>query len=703
MKQVVMFLVAVMATIALPAESKASDFSDLSPSGHTLYYDTVQGYAVLTYPGTRNMQWQYYDNNSVVRSYTKPSGNVVIPDSVSCNGKWYFVRGIGEYAFQATDDVTSVSLPRTIMWIENSAFPGDGGNSSLNAVHYRGTLAEWSRIDFKGLYANPLYRAHRLFINNELVTQLVIPEGVDSVKNYAFIHMFEQVGSYNRVCYLDTIVLPSTLKYIGRYAFEWDYYPKHLYIPDSVVYIGHHAFNAALYGGVTLPRGLDTLREGTFMSCLFSEVTLPEGLEYIGNHAFYNCYNMHSIEIPASVQGLGNSVFSDQQYSSTRLGIKHIKFRGKVPPQVTPQTYDGLVRYKYRSSSQYDTLKIEVPCQSVDAYAQAPNWDTVAPFLQPAAVCIWEVSVAANNDTLGYVLGGGEYEDGQPCTLVAVPAGGVSFCGWQDGSMQNPRTIEVHSDTSFVALFATHDTTWLTVSDTTYLTVRDTTYLTIRDTTWLTVHDTTWLTVSDTTYLTVHDTAYLTVLDTTYLAVHDTTYLTVHDTMVLQSTLYLHDTVYRDVPYEVHDTVYVDVPVHDTTRIPVYVHDTVRVEVPYAVHDTTVRVDTLRVTDTLLVFDTVWWYDTVIVHDTVYVNVVGVGVEEMPNTKIYQHDGYIVVESADGAVLGAVRVFDVTGKMLASRPIFMDSSSRIRFEVSASGTYLVKIGDFPAKKIVVVR
>lgn len=192
----------------------------------------------------------------------------------------------------------------------------------------------------------------------------------------------------------------------------------------------------------------------------------------------------------------------------------------------------------------------------------------------------------------------------------------------------------------------------------------------------------------------------------------------------LQDTVFIYDTIYIDVPYAVHDTTFIDVPyiVHDTTTI----HDTTYVEMPYAVHDTTyvmvtdtitntvydtitsTRFDTLVVDnyiyDTTIVYipDTLWLtqYDTVWLHDTIYIHdtiVVGVDEVDAINAKIYTSNGQIVVNGAEG---NTVWLYDVNGRMLATK---QDEYSPLHFDVPTSGTYMIKIGSHPARKVVVVR
>ncbi len=67
------------------------------------------------------------------------------------------------------------------------------------------------------------------------------------------------------------------------------------------------------------------------------------------------------------------------------------------------------------------------------------------------------------------------------------------------------------------------------------------------------------------------------------------------------------------------------------------------------------------------------------------------------NTKIYTNNGQIVV---DGAENNTVWLYDVNGRILATK---QDEYSPLCFDVPTTGTYLVKIGNHPARKVVVIR
>ncbi len=70
------------------------------------------------------------------------------------------------------------------------------------------------------------------------------------------------------------------------------------------------------------------------------------------------------------------------------------------------------------------------------------------------AVNIYAVSATSNNNTMGSVSGGGNYNYLSLVALTATPAYGYHFEQWNDGLSNNPRTINVIQDTMFMAQFA---------------------------------------------------------------------------------------------------------------------------------------------------------------------------------------------------------------------------------------------------------
>ena len=94
-------------------------------------------------------------------------------------------------------------------------------------------------------------------------------------------------------------------------------------------------------------------------------------------------------------------------------------------------------------------------------------------------------------------------------------------------------------------------------------------------------------------------------------------------------------------------------------------------------------------------------HDTIYIHDTIYVPQEGIGGADAVPAKIYSSQGRIVVESGDGMPLPDVRIYDAVGRQMSGSR--KDESGRMELPVPASGVYMVKIGDRPARRIVVIR
>jgi hypothetical protein len=69
----------------------------------------------------------------------------------------------------------------------------------------------------------------------------------------------------------------------------------------------------------------------------------------------------------------------------------------------------------------------------------------------------------------------------------------------------------------------------------------------------------------------------------------------------------------------------------------------------------------------------------------------------MDNVTIYSKDSRIFVRGAEGY---DVYVYDVNGRMMDRE---LNAPENLEFRLTATGVYLVKVGNAPAKRVVVVR
>jgi len=147
--------------------------------------------------------------------------SVIIPNSVTriedeafayC---WYLasidipnsVTNIGKKAFNYCDKLSSVKIGNGITSIGEKAFEDC---TNLKSVHIT-DLEAWCRIQFSDSQSNPTKWAHRLYLNNEEIKDLVIPETITSINDYAF----------NGCSKLTSVTIPNSVTSIGTYALSF--------------------------------------------------------------------------------------------------------------------------------------------------------------------------------------------------------------------------------------------------------------------------------------------------------------------------------------------------------------------------------------------------------------------------------------------------------------------------------------------------
>lgn len=93
------------------------------------------------------------------------------------------VTSIGRSAFYNCSKLTSIALPNSVTAIGDGAFGGCTGLERMEVEN----INMLYKIDFGNEEANPLYFAHHLYMDGKEVTELKIPDNVESIGAYAFI------------------------------------------------------------------------------------------------------------------------------------------------------------------------------------------------------------------------------------------------------------------------------------------------------------------------------------------------------------------------------------------------------------------------------------------------------------------------------------------------------------------------------------
>ena len=141
-----------------------------------------------------------------------------------------------------------------------------------------------------------------MFYDIDHLKQVVLPSSTKAIGNYAFYYCVA----------LTSVEIPSSvITSIGEYAFYVCDALTSIEVPSSVNYIGSCAFySCQSLTSVQLNQGLKTISSSAFYACsALVDIELPEGLEYIGYEAFGSCSSLSSIEVPGSVITMGSGIF----------------------------------------------------------------------------------------------------------------------------------------------------------------------------------------------------------------------------------------------------------------------------------------------------------------------------------------------------------------------------------------------------------
>lgn len=241
----------------------------------------------------------YNDDN------THFSGDIEIPSEALFNGQMLPVNGIAQNAFNGSDAMISISIPASVNHIGSNAF---SGCTALTKATFA-SIACLCAITFDNEYANPLRIAKKLYIGENEIKYLVIPNGVSTIGKYAF------AGAK-----FDKIQLSTSITNIGDDAF------RECVEGYILEYANFGQLTSIDYGiGASNPMGRAgtvSISDGVLSDEItinvdvkpyafkgakwLKKVTLSEGITSIGAEAFLNCKNLKNVVIPQSVNDVNN-------------------------------------------------------------------------------------------------------------------------------------------------------------------------------------------------------------------------------------------------------------------------------------------------------------------------------------------------------------------------------------------------------------
>ena len=206
------------------------------------------------------------------------------------------VKEIANSAFLECTQLTSITIPNSITYIRDNAFYGC---TNLSSVHYNGEIEDWCRITFEystyggytyySSYANPMMYAERFYIDETEIKELIIPNSITAIKEYAF------YGFKN----IEKITIPNSVISIGAYAFANCSSVKELLIPNTITILENGVFTGLKsLEDLIVPSSVSTIKKFAINGCSnLSTLTIEGDLQSIDTDVLTGCANLTCVTL----------------------------------------------------------------------------------------------------------------------------------------------------------------------------------------------------------------------------------------------------------------------------------------------------------------------------------------------------------------------------------------------------------------------
>ena len=280
MKKLILLSVIMCLSLIGTAQESYFDFSVANESGQMLYYnilDSVAHTVEFTCPG------QVVDYQNGWEGYQQPTGQLILPSTVSHNGQDYTVVAVGDNAFYRCDGIRgNLSIP-----------------SSVTRLGKR--CLEWFNANTDTLF---------------------LSEGLIEADEEACAGTRFYIGH-----------LPSTMEKIGFAAFAEKDFPRHLVLPQSLRIMGAAAFSECFtIKEVTIPENVDSIGGNAFyFNTQLQQVNFnARNCAYIHSNAFQDS-SIKRLVIGEQVQSLECWIYIP--------GVSTVTFKGQNPPAINENSF----------------------------------------------------------------------------------------------------------------------------------------------------------------------------------------------------------------------------------------------------------------------------------------------------------------------------------------------------------------------------
>ena len=188
------------------------------------------------------------------------------------------VESIGGAAFRGCESITEIIIPKSATKIKGAAFD----ECSFLENVYIEDIAAWYKIDFDDTVSNPLCNGANLYLNGNLVEDLIVPENITRISDNAF------YGCNS----IKTITIPDSVVRIGRDAFSVFNDLREVKIGKGIETLEYHTFAVQNIDNLIINPTLKTMDANAFGNCKIEKVTFNgtlsewEEMPYTQNKAF---------------------------------------------------------------------------------------------------------------------------------------------------------------------------------------------------------------------------------------------------------------------------------------------------------------------------------------------------------------------------------------------------------------------------------
>lgn len=242
------------------------------------------------------------------------------------------LTSIGNLAFEYCTSLTSIEIPASVTAIGKAFEHCDGLKRATFA-----SIEDLCKINFASSSANPMFYTKSLLIGDEEISDLIIPESVSSIGQYAF------AGCES----ITSVVIPETVTTIGSNAFMYCTELTDVTIEDSetTLEFGDDVFNDVYILKLYLGRNISHNSEITYGT--------------FANAPFYYQTDLEELTIGSKVTEIGEKTFAKSK------DLTSITCQGLTPPTIYEDTFSDAI---------YSTATVKVPAEAKEAYEQSDIW-----------------------------------------------------------------------------------------------------------------------------------------------------------------------------------------------------------------------------------------------------------------------------------------------------------------------------------------